>query len=144
MSTRLNDTFCTMRQRCYNPNNPKYKDYGARGITICSEWYTPGSHKGWRAFKKWALENGYSDDLTIDRIDNEKGYSPKNCRWTTPKIQSNNKRDNHIITYKGKTQTLALWCEELGLKYGTIATRIDYYHWSVERAFEQKIRRKSV
>ena len=125
-----------MKDRCYNPNNKQYKDYGGRGINICAEWQTPHSHKGGRAFKKWALENGYAENLTIDRIDCNKGYSPENCRWVSKKMQSNNKRNNRIISYKGKTQTLAQWCEELELDYDVIEHRLIRNNWVAEKAFE--------
>lgn len=67
-----------MKQRCYNENNQHYKTYGARGITICDEWISPD---GACSFYEWSLDHGYSDDLTIDRVDNSKGYSPSNCIW---------------------------------------------------------------
>lgn len=122
---RLQNIFLHMKDRCYNPNNQEYKHYGGRGITICEEWQTPHSWKGGKAFKKWALENGYADDLTIDRIDVNKGYSPENCRWVSIKEQQNNKRNNRLITYKGKTQTIALWGEEFGIPFSTIKNRLN-------------------
>ena len=122
---RLQTIFLHMKDRCYNPNNKQYKDYGGRGINICAEWQTPHSHKGGRAFKKWALENGYAENLTIDRIDCNKGYSPENCRWVSMKVQQNNKRNNRLITHNGKTQTIAQWCEELGLPFSTVKNRLN-------------------
>lgn len=144
--TRLNYIFSAMKKRCYNTTCKSYKDYGGRGITVCEEWLNPertvitGTHahrvtKGFIAFKEWALNNGYADNLTIDRIDVNKGYSPDNCRWTTPKEQQNNLRNNVIITYKGKTQTLAQWCEELNIDYQLVHHRLQR-NWSVEKAFE--------
>lgn len=122
---RIQNIFLHMKDRCYNPNFKDYKNYGGRGITICEEWQTPHSWKGGRAFKKWALENGYADNLTLDRIDVNKGYSPENCRWVSMKEQQNNKRNNRLISYNGKTQTIALWCEELELPFSTVKNRLN-------------------
>ena len=145
MHTRLNRIYSDMKKRCYDSNYKQFKDYGGRGIVICDEWlnkeiirfkeYKGSASKGYLTFKKWALENGYQDNLTIDRIDVNGNYEPNNCRWVTQKIQNNNQRRNIIITYQNKTQTLKQWCEELGLNYSTVQTRISVYHWSVEKSF---------
>lgn len=141
-SERLQNIYVNLKQRCYNPKSTFYKNYGGRGITVCDEWlnsemYDGRSTKGWIAFKNWALSNGYADDLTIDRIDNSKGYCPENCHWVTMRTQQNNRRSNHLITYKGKTQSLVNWCRELNLNYDTIKCRIRR-NWTVEKAFETK------
>ena len=136
--TRLNHIFEKMKERCFYKKDIHYSNYGGRGITVCDEWNTPNSHEGWKRFKKWALENGYNDTLTIDRIDNNKGYSPDNCRWVTPKVQSNNRRTNRYITYKGQTKTVAEWCDILNLDYYKVKQRLNRDHWSVEKAFEIK------
>ena len=142
--SRLYRIFWGMKNRCYNQNRKDFKDYGGRGITVSDEWLDreiiPGSYhttKGWLAFKNWALSNGYNDKMTIDRIDVDKGYSPENCRWVTMKVQSNNARSNRLIKYKGKTQTLMMWCEELGLHYERVWFRLYKKNWPVEKAFEQ-------
>ena len=123
----------SIKARCYNKNNKQYKDYGGRGIVVCDEWL--GEH-GAENFIKWSLSNGYANNLTIDRIDNDKGYSPNNCRWTTPKEQGNNTRRNHYITYNGETHTLSQWAEILNLNRATLNSRINLYHWDIEKAFQ--------
>lgn len=129
---RLTNILLHMKDRCYNPNHKEFSIYGGRGIKVCKEWYTPHSRKGSKAFKKWALQNGYADNLTIDRIDNNKGYSPENCRWVTMEVQQNNKRNNRLITYKGKTQTMAQWSKELNIPFSTIKGRLNR-HLPVEK-----------
>lgn len=147
--TRLNYIFSAMKKRCYDPNCKSFKDYGGRGITICDEWKNQerttiigtkarNVTKGFVAFKEWALVNGYADNLTIDRIDVDKGYSPENCRWVTVKEQQNNTRKNLLVTYKGQTKTLPQWCEEFGLNYFRTRNRIFNYGWTVEKAFEYR------
>ena len=89
--TRLYDIFRGMKQRCYYERHKQYKDYGGRGISICDEW-----RNDFLSFYNWAMSHGYADNLTIDRIDNNKGYSPDNCRWLTRKEQNNNKRKKVI------------------------------------------------
>lgn len=133
MKNRLYSIYQGMTKRCYYPDNQNYKYYGGKGIVICNEWKSDFS-----AFKKWALENGYQDNLTIDRINTNGNYEPSNCRWVSMKEQCNNRTSNHLITYKGKTQNLKQWCIELNLNYGIMESRINRYKWSVEKAFETK------
>lgn len=117
-NTRLYRQWKNMKQRCYNKNYDRYKDYGARGINICDEWL-----HDFQAFYDWAMNNGYNDNLTIDRIDNNKGYSQDNCRWVDIKTQCNNTRRNVFITYDGKTQTIAQWGHELNIDVDKISAR---------------------
>ena len=141
-NTRLNNIYHTMIARCCNPKHERYKEYGAKGVVVCEEWLNneivmgvrPVS-KGWLNFKEWALSNGYNDTLTIDRIDNSKGYSPDNCRWATPKSQANNRTNNRFYTIFGRTQTLAEWCNELGKSYSTTWHRLKS-GWSIEKALD--------
>ena len=86
-----------MRARCLNPKSPSYKRYGARGITICNDWL-----EDFVKFKDWALNSGYKENLTIDRIDNNGNYCPENCRWATPKEQAQNRSSNTYVYFKGK------------------------------------------
>ena len=84
------------------------------------------------------MANGYTEGLTIDRKDTDGDYCPSNCRWATSKEQANNTTKNHLITYNGKTQTMAQWAEETGIKYTTLRARINQYHWSIERSLTTK------
>lgn len=97
--TRLYRIWDGMRQRCNNPNKDKYDAYGGRGIKVCEEWNT-----NFYIFEKWALANGYRDDLTIDRIDGDKGYSPDNCRWATYQEQRDNAHDPYFYKERPKTK----------------------------------------
>lgn len=111
--TRIYKIWRHILDRCNNPNHVYYKNYGGRGITICDEW-----KDDFQAFHDWSMTNGYSDNLTIDRINPDGNYEPSNCRWTTVKEQNNNKRNNHMITLNGKTKNVTQWCEELGVNRG--------------------------
>lgn len=133
--TRLHNIWNNMKQRCYNPNNTGYYVYGAEGKTVCDEWLD--KEKGFINFYNWSMSYGYRDDLTIDRIDGSKGYSPSNCRWVTMKEQSNNTRQNCLIEYKGKKQTIAQWAEEKGMVFNTLRTRL-IRGWNIERALTEK------
>lgn len=136
--SRIHNIWLLMKQRCFNPQQPQFKDWGGRGITICDEWL--GEH-GAENFIKWSKENGYADNLEIDRINNDGNYCPENCRWTTRKEQANNKRCTHFITYNGKTQSIKQWAEEIGVNYDTLISRINKYHWNIEKALTTAVRK---
>ena len=133
--TRLYTIWGNMCNRCSNPNNPAWERYGGRGISVCDEW------KKYEGFRDWAYANGYDDTLTIDRINNDCGYEPSNCRWTDTITQANNKRNNNLITYRGETKTLAEWARKLGISYKVLHHRVVGLGWEIDRAFEQPVRK---
>ena len=132
-NTKLYKCWVWMRKRCRDINDPKNYRYAGRGITVCDEW-----EKSFESFRGWAIANGYKEELTIDRIENDGNYEPSNCRWVTRKKQNNNRSDNNLITYNGKTQTLHEWTDELDLPYHETWQRIYRLHWSIEDAFTLK------
>lgn len=111
-----------MINRCYNSQNAGYKDYGARGITVCEEWL---QDDGFEAFYKWAITHGYNDSLTIDRIDVNGNYEPSNCRWTDAEMQANNKRNSINIKYQDTLITIKECSEKSKIKRSTIEYRIN-------------------
>jgi len=131
-NTRLHHIWKSIKQRCYNPNNNRYSNYGGRGITVCDEW-----RNSFNAFYEWAMANGYADDLTIDRKDTNGNYEPSNCCWATQKEQQNNRRNNCLITHNGETHTLAEWAAITGLKYQTIQRRLKT-GWNIKDALTIK------
>lgn len=129
--TRLYKIWSNMIQRCSNENNDSYKTYGAKGVFVCEEW------KQFDSFCNWAMVSGYSDTLSIDRIENDKGYTPQNCRWATPQEQTDNRSCTRFISFNGKTQTLKRWSEETGIPYKNLLWRVDQ-GWSIEKALTTK------
>lgn len=126
---KIYKTWKSMKERCGNPNSKSYKIYGAEGKRVCSEWL-----HDFQAFYDWSMTNGYKDNLTIERIDGNKGYSPDNCKWATRTEQMNNIRNNKHLTYNGKTQTRAQWAREMNINYNTLIYRLDELKWDVEKA----------
>ena len=116
--TRIYETWQDMKRRCYNKQNARYDRYGGRGITVCDEWLN-----NFQSFYDWAISNGYSDDLTIDRIDNDGNYEPSNCRWSTAKEQCNNRGSNINITIGNATKSLMCWCEIFNVDYKKVHAR---------------------
>jgi hypothetical protein len=115
---RLYSTYNAMLSRCHNPNNAAFNSYGGKGITVCEEW-----RSDFHTFKEWALNNGYSDTLSIDRIDNSKGYSPDNCRWIPLREQQFNRSNNVYYTHNGETHIMFEWADILGLSRELIKSR---------------------
>jgi hypothetical protein len=111
----------TMKTRCENPNRDNYERYGARGISVCDEWQEA------KNFVEWALANGYQRGLQLDRIDNNKGYSPDNCRFVTAKENNRNIRNTKLLTINEETKSVAEWCE------GTKISPYTVYWWIRER-----------
>lgn len=117
--SRLHRIWANAKQRCMNPNCKDYARYGGRGITFYQDWADDFSK-----FYDWAIENGYNDELTIERIDNSKGYSPDNCKWITSAEQQRNTRKNRFYTINGETKTLTEWCEIYDKVPNTIRYRL--------------------
>lgn len=114
-----------MRRRCLDENYPRYKDWGGRGITVCDRWMT--------------FQNFYNDmgerpeGKTLDRIENNLGYCKENCCWNSPKQQCNNRRSNHLLTYRNRTLNISQWAEKTGIDPNTLKKRI-YNGWDIKRA----------
>lgn len=111
-SKRLYSIYRDMKARCFNKNNIAYKYYGGKGITICEYWLSD-----FRNFYNWAINNGYKDNLTIDRINNNGNYEPSNCRWITRKQQMNNMSRNHIVDINGVKKTISEWADYYKIEY---------------------------
>lgn len=116
--SRLYNIWASMKQRCSLPSHSNFSNYGGRGIRVCDEWLE------FTAFRDWAVASGYGDGLSIDRVDNDQGYSPDNCRWATRIEQGNNKRTNRILLVGDRRMTVAEWSREIGIKEITISTRL--------------------
>ena len=132
----LYTTWVNMRRRCNNINDCAYKNYGGRGIKVCEEWNTD-----FKCFYDWAMSNGYQDNLTIDRIDNDGNYEPSNCRWVDLFTQGSNKRNNHFITIDNETHTLFQWGRIYNIKPSLILCRIKR-GWSEKDAITKPIKKK--
>jgi hypothetical protein len=129
--TPIYGVWASMKTRCYNSKCESYSYYGGRGIVVCKRW-----HK---------FENFYKDmgdvpiGMQLDRKNNNKNYTPSNCKWSTPKENSTNRRSTLFVTYKNQTNSILEWSRLLGINYMTLLCRIKRYGWSVEKAFETPI-----
>lgn len=117
--TSIYHVWRSMKDRCLNPNNAQYVNYGGRGIKICKAW-----EQSFISFKDWAFANGYHVGLTIDRINNDGNYEPSNCRWVDYYVQANNSRQCRFVTINGQTHTLKQWCKLLEVPYSTVMNRM--------------------
>lgn len=130
--TRIYRVFQYMKQRCYNPQNDRYNNYGARGIRICDEWLNDFS-----VFYEWAINSGYSDNLTIERIDVNGNYCPENCTWIPNSEQGNNRTNNHWVVYNGEKLTLKQLSRKYNIHIDTLSYRLK--HWDIDKAVNQPV-----
>jgi hypothetical protein len=121
-----------MKQRCYNKNRPKYKHYGAIGITVCKRWLN--------SYENFLLDVGRkpSSKHSLERKNGKRGYSPSNCEWATPKIQNNNRSNNIVLKHDGKKMNITQWSLTQGIKRSTIISRLRY-GWDVARALTKPV-----
>lgn len=129
--TRLHRIWKNMKSRCYNPNFHKYPSYGGRGVVVCDEW-----RDDFQAFHDWAQANGYDDELTLNRVDNDGIYEPANCNWATITEQGRNKRNSRLLTAFGETKAVPEWAEDprCQVSVSGLRTRIQFYDLSDEEA----------
>lgn len=129
---RLYGIYNGIKQRCYNLKNPKYIDYGARGIVLCDDWL-----KSFDSFCEWALGNGYASYLSIDRIDANGNYTPENCRWATALEQGRNTRSTKNLSYNGTTQPMSQWAKQLGISASSLRYKLCVQNLSLEEIIDQ-------
>lgn len=136
---RINTIFHSMHERCERKSHPNFSYYGGRGISVCEQW---SGKRGIYNFVMWAYENGYKDNLTIDRINNDLGYSPENCRWATYYEQGSNKRNNKLFDYLGGRYTLSLIARNENVSRNKLEYRLVLKGMTVKEALDD-IRKKS-
>lgn len=130
-NTRLYSIWCGMKSRCADKT---LKDYGGKGISVCNEWA-----ESFEDFHKWAMDNGYREDLTIDRIDSDINYEPSNCRWADNKQQSINRTSTIFYEYKGKRLSIVEWAELYDIPYRLLHQRLRTYKWSIDKSLNTKV-----
>lgn len=136
--TRLLKTFAHMKERCYDTNDKRYKDWGGRGIRICEEWLEDREK-----FIEWSLSNGYEIGLTIDRIDNNANYCPENCRWVSISDNNQNRRSSRYYTINGIEKNLQQWCDEYNISRSMVNKRLKM-GWSIEKALNEPKKTRDV
>lgn len=136
-NTRIYRIWVDMRRRCRDEKHETYKNYGARGISVCEEW-----NSSFESFMKWAFENNYADDLTIDRVDVNGNYEPSNCRWATTKQQARNRRNTRYLEVFGENLSVSEAIEKYGngVRMDTVLKRIDIHGYSAEDAITKPVR----
>lgn len=131
-STRTYSRWRGMISRCYDSGNTAYRKYGGRGITVCERW---------RDFRNFLEDMGpCPEGLTLDRFRNSENYNPSNCRWTTPKEQTKNRRNTRFLVFNGQCKTISEWSEITGISYKSIRSRLNY-KWSVKRVLTEPVRK---
>jgi len=130
---RLFESWGDMIRRCEKEKRKDYHHYGGRGIFVCNEW------KDYQTFKDWALANGYNEKLSLDRINNDLGYSPSNCKYSTAKQQARNRRNNYLLTAFDETKSIAEWVEDsrCSVNYSTVHARATRLKWPHEKAITE-------
>ena len=118
-NTKLYGIWCAIKTRCYNPHSTYYNRYGGRGNHMCDEW-----KNSFTVFREWACKNGYEEGATVDRINNDEGYFPDNCRWVDPATQANNRSSNRILTLDGISHNVTEWARILNISPKTLFSRI--------------------
>lgn len=132
--TKEYQAWADMLKRCLNPSDKRFADYGGRGITVCARW------QGKNGFSRFFSDMGEAaKHASLERINNDGGYSPSNCRWADGKTQSRNRRNNRNFEYNGRTQCLAAWAEEMGMSHATLSGRLNR-GWSFEDAILAPVR----
>lgn len=124
VSTKLRSTWYNMHQRCFNKNSSAFKYYGGKGITVCKTW------SDFKNFKMWAIANDFAAGSVLERIRNNSDYKPSNCHWVPRPLKQ--------LNYKGKTQCISDWADELGINYGTLRKRLSK-GWPTKKAFEKPV-----
>ena len=117
--TKLYGVWCAMKRRCYNHNDKRYPHYGERGIIVCDEW-----RNDYTKFASWAINNGYKEGLSIDRVDNNGNYCPANCRWATASQQNRNYSKNSLLEFDGVLTCVQDVAHKIGIRPATLRARI--------------------